>query len=975
MSQDAEVPAAASGDDATQRLEELRSGSNLFATIRDALAPRYDVSDIIGQGGMAVVFRAHEPRHGRDVAIKVVRRELRLTLAADRFSREIQITAKLQHPNIVSLFDSGTADGLVYFVMPLIEGESLRALLDREGRLSIELALRLARDVAEALEYAHSHGIVHRDLKPENILVSSGHALLADFGIASLLERLVDQQSITDAGLVIGTPAYMSPEQCSPEVAIDGRSDIYSLGCVLYEMLGGEPPYSGRNPLVIMARHASDHLPSIEVLRPDIPPVLVTVIEKALAKTPGDRFQSAGALERALGDTRTTRSRSRYWIAAATVTVTAGLAMYFAMRSGTSKLDPNRVAIFPLAENGLVNDDAGGGAAVAVVINTALEHADPLRPLDVSDRLTAAQLADPAAISPGDRGKIARQVGAAHYITGIVQGFSDSIIVGLRLYDATGDSLVVQRSTAGSRRATPLHRLGIASVKALLPSLIDPGRAVDLAPLSDRNPSSVALFIQGEREYRRSRFPAALELYRRALEQDSNLVLAAIKGAQAAYWQDHHAAATLARYAARHDSLLPPRYAAIARGLDAFSVGQADSAELWLTRALVAAPGWPEALMQLGEVYFHLVPLRGSLDSLAEEKFREAVASDSAFTPPLVHLSEIALRAGRTAEAHVLITRLRATSPPADVTEHLDMMFDCVSRGAAQYSWDASVRASPRGGLKAAKALAAAGRQLGCAEGAFRALLKASPDVHYGAVLGLQSVLAAQGRSDDVVALVDSVVKAGVLQVLMTAYVVDDAAGLPVAAQAAGVARLSRERWGPTYAALAATTGRTWLIWLLGIWEARQRNAKTVSSLQDSLAQSAARQPDPTVALLSDALSAQRRLLALDTAGAIRQLRILTPAAPNDSLSWSLALPLAVERLQLAELLLARRDFTGALSVASIFDHPEPMVYVAFLPASLRVRMQAADSLHRRHDADGFRSRLQHLDPVKDAVRPARLSP
>ena len=265
MSQDAEVPAAASGDDATQRLEELRSGSNLFATIRDALAPRYDVSDIIGQGGMAVVFRAHEPRHGRDVAIKVVRRELRLTLAADRFSREIQITAKLQHPNIVSLFDSGTADGLVYFVMPLIEGESLRALLDREGRLSIELALRLARDVAEALEYAHSHGIVHRDLKPENILVSSGHALLADFGIASLLERLVDQQSITDAGLVIGTPAYMSPEQCSPEVAIDGRSDIYSLGCVLYEMLGGEPPYSGRNPLVIMARHASDHLPSIDL--------------------------------------------------------------------------------------------------------------------------------------------------------------------------------------------------------------------------------------------------------------------------------------------------------------------------------------------------------------------------------------------------------------------------------------------------------------------------------------------------------------------------------------------------------------------------------------------------------------------------------------------------------------------------------------------------------------------------------------
>ncbi len=975
MSSDSPVPTAAAGDGAARTSESVTGDSELLAVIREALAPRYIVSEIIGQGGMAVVFRAHEPRHGRDVAIKVVRRELGLSLAVDRFSREIQITAKLQHPNIVSLFDSGTADGLVYFVMPLVEGESLRALLLREGRLSIELALRLARDMADALEYAHSRGIVHRDLKPENILLSSGHAMLADFGIASLLERLVDRQSITDAGLAIGTPAYMSPEQCNTEGSIDGRSDIYSLGCVLYEMLGGEPPFSGRNPLVIMARHASDRLPSIEVLRPDIPPILVTVIEKALAKAPGDRYQTAGAFERALVDTHSTRSRGKYWVAVAAATATLGLALYFALSATTTKLDSNRVAIFPLSERGLVGDDVGGGAAIAVVINAALEHADPLRPLDVSDRLSAAQLADPAAISPADRGKIARQVGAAHYITGIVQAYSDSVIVGLRLYDATGDSLVVQRSTTGSRRASPLHRLGIESVKALLPSLIDPGRAVDLAPLSDRNPSAVALFIQGEREYRRSRFPAALQLYRRALEQDSNLVFAAIKGAQAAYWQDHHAAAELALYATRRDSLLPPRYAAFAKGLHAFSGGRADSAELWVTRAIAAAPGWPEALMQLGEVYFHLVPLRVSLDSLAEVKFREAVASDSAFTPPLVHLSEIALRGGRTEEARLLIKQLRATSPPADVNEHLEMMLACVSRGAARYSWNAAVRSSPRAGLRAAKSLAAAGRQLACAEGAFRALLAASPDVHYGAVLGLQSVLAAQGRTNEVVTLVDSVVKAGVLQALMTAYVVDEAAGLPVAAQAARVAAFAQQRWGPSYNALATITGRSWLLWLFGIWEAGQRNVTTVASLQNSLALLATRHNDPTAELLSNALGAHLRLLALDTTGTISLLRNLRPAPPSDSLSWSLALPLAVERLQLAELLLARRDFSGALSVASVFDHPEPMVYVAFLPASLRIRVQAADSLNRRHEADEYRSRLQHLAPPQDAVRPARVSP
>ena len=969
MTYEADRPAPAALDSAGRQSGRSPGYSSyLLSRVKDALAPRYDVTDVIGSGGMAVVFRAHEPRHGRNVAIKVVRPELTASMASDRFLREIEVTARLQHPHIVGLFDSGTVEDLVYYVMPHVEGESLRALLKREVRLSVELALQLTRELASALDYAHSRGIVHRDLKPENVLLSSGHAMLADFGIAGALERVVDQKSFTEDGILIGTPEYMSPEQCSGTEKVDGRSDIYSLGCVLYEMLAGEPPFTGRTPQVVMARHASERLPSIEVVRPDVPPRLITIASKALAKAPADRYQTAGALDRALTQAEAPPSHRARWIAGAGVVSAVAMALYFGPKAGAPVLDANKVAVFPMAELGLSEAEAGAGMAVAVMINTALEHADPLRPLDVLERIPPSQAGE--IVPPHTRRSIARDVGAAHYITGVVQGHADSITVALRLYDVRGDSIVVQRSASGQRGTTPLHRVGIDAVKALLPALVDPGRAVELATLRDRRASAVALFIQGERAYRRSAFPDALGFYQRAIAADSALAIAAIKGALAAYFQDHRATAELAQYAVERDSLLPPRYAAFARGLRAFSLGQADSAEAWLAVAIDAAPGWPEALMQLGEVFYHLIPLRASRDSLAEIRFAAAAAADSGFSPPLIHLAEIAIRKGRLGDARQLIDRLDGMRPTAAVVSHLRMMEQCASQGARRFDWAPDVKAQPVATLRAAKALAAAGHQLPCAESAFRAALSLGPDsLRWGAAFGLQSVLAAQQRTADVISLVDSVSQAGALQVLMTAYLVDIAAGLPVQQQATAVALFGQARWGPRYAGLAGAPGREWLEWLFGTWHARSGDLEIVASLRSAIEARNVRNPQSATRMFADALGAHQALLSGDTARAIERLRRLNPAVPNDSITWSMSLPVAIERIKLAELLLARRDYAGAIGVASVFDHPEPMVYVAFLPASLSIRQRAAEALGQRQAADEFRSRLERMRQVQPAVR------
>jgi tRNA A-37 threonylcarbamoyl transferase component Bud32 len=284
-----------------------------FVPFRDALAGRYEVERELGEGGTAIVYLAHDTKHDRRVALKVLRPEIAAGIGTERFVLEIRLAAKLQHPHILPLFDSGEAAGFLYYVAPYVEGESLRDRLRRQQQLAVPEALSIARQVAGALGYAHAHGIVHRDIKPENILLLGGEAIVSDFGIALALTAAAGPR-LTAAGMALGTPAYISPEQAGGQALVDARSDIYSLGCVLYEMLAGEPPFSSPTPQAMLARHIHDTPPPLAVLRPTVPPAVAAVVMQALAKAPADRFDTAGdfaaALERAPA---ASLSRLRRW--------------------------------------------------------------------------------------------------------------------------------------------------------------------------------------------------------------------------------------------------------------------------------------------------------------------------------------------------------------------------------------------------------------------------------------------------------------------------------------------------------------------------------------------------------------------------------------------------------------------------------------------------------------------------------------
>jgi eukaryotic-like serine/threonine-protein kinase len=346
----------------------------LLDTLREALAGAYAVERELGRGGMATVFLAEDLKHRRQVAIKVLNQELSVQIGPERFAREIEIAARLQHPHILPLYDSGTAGGLLYYVMPLVEGESLRDRLDREKQLSQEDAIRIVTEVASALSYANSRGVVHRDIKPENILLSGGTAVVADFGIARAIDD-AGEQSLTKTGTVIGTPMYMSPEQATGAIQIDGRSDQYSLACVLYELLVGQPPFTGPTAQAIIARHSLDMVSPPSIVRPGLPEALEDALLKALSKVPADRFATATLFVEALAvpsRPSTLRRRSpgsavpgaqwRPWLkpagAAAGVLILIGAAwgVLSAIRGGSSRaagdVDPRRIAVLYFEHRG-----------------------------------------------------------------------------------------------------------------------------------------------------------------------------------------------------------------------------------------------------------------------------------------------------------------------------------------------------------------------------------------------------------------------------------------------------------------------------------------------------------------------------------------------------------------------------------------------------------------------------------------------
>lgn len=924
--------------------------------LQAALAERYVVGRELGRGGMATVYLARDLRHGRDVAVKVLRPELAASLGTDRFLREIRIEAGLQHPHILPLHDSGAVDGLLYYVMPFVQGETLRDRLAREKQLPVPDALRIAREVADALGYAHVNNIVHRDIKPGNILLSAGHAVVADFGIARAITAAAGDQ-LTEAGLAVGTPDYMSPEQATGETGLDGRTDVYALGCVLYEMLAGDPPFQGRTAQAILARHLHDPPPPIRVRRPNISAAVESALTTALAKVPADRFSTAAEFAEAL-DTGARprlgrRLSPRLRGLGARVVVPAGVALIGALgywrfhRGNSVTLDPNRVMVFPLQE-GSGRGEEGSGDEVATYIGYALDGTAPLKWMEGRDFLGEGELNHqrvlPASVAQG----ISKAQRAGFYIDGSIVTGQDSVTVVLRLHDVAGDS-VLRRAGASSHSAgASLPRLGLRAVGDLLPALLEPGRKVDLTALSERNPTAIANFLQGEQEYRRMRFGAALEHYRKALSEDSSLAIAALKGAQAAYWPLAGADLQLVEIALRHESALSPRLVLFARGLRDYLAGAADSAVGHFRGAIAIDSTWSEAWMALGEVYYHLLPQAFSLDSLAESAFVRAQQSDSAFTPPLFHLAQIALRRGDTLRAGQLLRRLQRADPDSTFSRSLSLMDECVRSGPAQIRWREAAEQRPTEVLSASEALAAGGANPACARAGFQAVL-ATSDVanRWGALLGLQALLAAEGQAGALDSLLTRAELSGLPARLL--YLLDAAAGTGFQKEAAAVAA----QRGREYDSMPGPN-----LWLLGEWEASRGNLENLTAMAGVAARRAASSRDRTDSLFARILEAQTARVQGDSAKARALLAGLRPSAPEADLVWQPWEALAGERLALAELLLARGQPAEADRVAAELDSHRAVVYLIYLPASLELRARAARTLGRTDIAAGHLARL-----------------
>jgi eukaryotic-like serine/threonine-protein kinase len=383
----------------------MTGGMTAVAGLGVVFADRYRIERELGQGGMATVFLAHDPKHDRKVAIKVLKPELAAALGAERFVQEITTTAALQHPHILPLFDSGESDGLLYYVMPFIDGETLRGRMDREGQLSVDDTIAITKTIAGALDVAHRRGIIHRDIKPENILIQDGVALLADFGIAVTVNA-AEGDRLTQIGLALGTPAYMSPEQIVGERELDARSDVYSLACVTYEMLSGDPPFVASNAHAVMAKHMTDIASPITVTRRDISASLAKALAKALSKAPADRYASAAAFATGL---------------TAETTITAS--------------DPPSVVVLPFANQ---SADASNEYFVDGLTEEIIAELSRLRGLRVISRNSAMMLKGTKKDTP----TIARELKVSHVVTGSVRRAGDALRVTAELVDASIDTSI-----------------------------------------------------------------------------------------------------------------------------------------------------------------------------------------------------------------------------------------------------------------------------------------------------------------------------------------------------------------------------------------------------------------------------------------------------------------------------------------------------------------------------------------------------
>ena len=664
------------------------------AVVPGELMGPYRIVREVGHGGMAAVYLAEDPRHGRQVALKVVDAHIAAWVGRQRFLQEIQVAARLLHPHILPVFDSGEAAGRLWYAMPYVAGETLRHRLAREARLPIAEAVRIAREVAVALDYAHREGVIHRDIKPGNILLADGQALVADFGIARALRpesasELHPGEGLTETGVALGTPAYMSPEQALGTAEVDARTDIYALGCVLYEMLAGEPPFTGSNAQAIMGKRLSEPVPSVRRRRDAVPEALERVIQQALAREPADRFATAAEFAAALdlrdvgeptrpigfGPARIFRSRSRL-VAAAAIGLTgfAGAAILLSRQKSGPSLDADLVAVAPfdvldpklaIWREGLVDylsrNLDGAGALRAVPPSIAIRR--------WTGRADAASARD-----------LGRRTGAKLVLVGQVVGAgSQAIRLRATLFDVASGKAIAEFERAD--QPDRVDRLADSLTVDLLRELgrTRPEAQLRFSSVGTTSLSALKAFLQGEQSFRRAAWDSATVHYERAVVLDTAFVLALWRLGLARGWAggDWGRSLLLLLRAGRFNHGLSPRDSLLvtADSLRAAYFDTLDSG-YWshllrrfstLEEATRRYPEDPETWYELGEARFHNGIAVGSTAQQTLAAFDRAIALDSGFGAAYIHPIQLALESAGPVGAEPYIEGYLASA--SDVAE------------------------------------------------------------------------------------------------------------------------------------------------------------------------------------------------------------------------------------------------------------------------------------------------------------------
>lgn len=657
----------------------------MIERLSEFIGDRYRIERELGQGGMARVFLAHDLKLQRPVAIKVLRPEIAETIGRDRFLREIAVAANLNHPNILTLLDSGEAGGLLFYVMPFVEGESLADHLRRETQLTIEDALRTIRQVAAGLHYAHEQGLVHRDIKPDNILLSGDQAILADFGIARAIDS-ASEVRLTSTGMAVGTPAYMSPEQAAGDATLDARSDIYSLGCVLYEMLMGEPPFGGPTPQAVLARHAVAQVPEMRVIRAGVPEAVELGVMKAMSKVPADRFATAKEFADSLEGLHVTqphaaRPRRNLPVALAAV---AGAAMVVAagvvlLRPSTSTpdiqpLDPDLLAVIPFRVSPTVDSTFQTiGEDILEFLYTRLSGGGSLRAVYPG----AALIAWRNVVASGEAmvdvpAETARALGAGKLLVGSISADNGNLVFDASLRALPRGDILARVQTSG-----PGDSL-VALVDELTRDLLVRGAGHDESSLGSLGTAELAAlrpYLAGQAAYARGAYEDAARNYERAIAIDSTFALAGLGLAAA---EDFLPVGRISEEGlniawANKDQLGPRDRAYLIALAGPRFPGDSPFAE--------QLDAWNDALQQLSdrkEPWYHLGnllaewgPALGTPDAhdQARAAFNEALAIDSTFAPALGYVVELAARRGDMSALRRYGPRL-ANETTADIADY-----------------------------------------------------------------------------------------------------------------------------------------------------------------------------------------------------------------------------------------------------------------------------------------------------------------